>query len=327
MLEFRQTSSRLRFKRKVKVLSSSKCQTDLSLITENSDTSIPHQESHDLITLHNSQSNMDLSSAKQNVFCTDCEQQSRKCANCTLRKLMRQHMNGKLKIEDLKSTLTKICLDSDPEYKRNMIEALETFRGNIRERKRHTSSGSGSSNRIENFIDAIQCNKNILMRRNRECCLLPQKQTFDSAERLYLKYEKKRKISVENVAVGPSIKVLESVNDEIPIKMNQIDQATDPIQSHSNLESIKSELNQIDCVENLQEILKYVDKLLQTKWDMQICQSFTEVVEPIKQAEIVEEENEEFVEAEECLVEKESKSLTAIKKKLSKNKENSCLIS
>lgn len=331
-------SPRPHLKRKLKILSSSKCQTDLSLF-ENPNLSTPQQKSDTIdLTLHNSQSNIDVRNMKHGV-CIDCEQQlSRKCANCTLRKLMRQHVTGKLKIEELKSTLTKICLDSDSDYKRHMIAALENFRGNIRERKRI------SGNRIENFIDAVTCNKNILLRRDRELCFAET----NSVDQLYLKGDagscggassnKKRKcISVENVAVGPSIKILESVNDEIPTKMNHIDQATEPMFSNNNLELIKKELEEMECLEKLQEISKHVDNLLKTKSDMDValklCHSFTEMIEQVKQTEILEppsgcvEESEEFVEAEECCVVKESKSLTGIRKKLNKTKENSCLIS
>lgn len=350
---------RPRTKRKLKILTSSKCQTDLSLL-QNPDPAVPFPINIDKelkgktdmddpyrLSLHNSQSNMDL--CLKHYVCLECEKLKRKCANCTLRKLMRQHITGKLKIEDLKSTLTKICLDSDPEYKRTMIEALENFRGNIRERKRT------SNNRIESFIDAVTCNKSLLMRRNREfeekSKKLPQK-PFDSVEQLYLKPEKKQRknISVENVAVGPSLKIIETVNDELLVKINHMDQGTDPMICKDNLDLIKRELEEMQCYEKLQEIGKYVDSLLKTKSDidisLEICESFTEIIEPAKETESFEivpesvtyelsyigdsedseDVKEEFAEAEECVI-KESKSFTAIKKKLTKSKENSCLIS
>lgn len=87
----------------------------------------------------------------RDVPCSDCARQKRKCAGCMLRKLMRQHITGKLKIEDLKSTLTRICLNSDPEYKRTMIAALENFKGSLHERTRGAAAGS----RIQNFIEAV----------------------------------------------------------------------------------------------------------------------------------------------------------------------------
>lgn len=253
---------------------------------------------------------------------------------------MRQHVTGKLKIEDLKSTLTRICLDSDSEYRRTMIEALENFRGNIRERKR------SSGNRIESFIDAVTSNKSILLRRNRESKrLLPQK-PFDSVEELYLKKQKRCGTSVENVAVGPSFKILESVSDDVPVKMNHVDQATDPLYTCDSLELIKRELEEVECLEKLQDISKHIDVLLKSKSDVDVkttmtCDGFVEVVAVEKQAEILyfhdapieevindesDDGREEFVEAEECAL-KEAKSLTVIKKKLNKTKENSCLLS
>lgn len=348
LLVFKRTPSHFHFKRKLKSLTSVLSQTD-PVIIEN--VLLQSKKSEIAITLHNSQSNINLCMKHNSIQCLDCEQQKRKCANCTLRKLMRQHITGKLKIEDLKSTLTKVCLDSDSVYKRTMIEALENFRGNIRERKRI------SGNRIENFIDAVTCNKSILLRRSRELCCERtkrlQQKPFDSVEELYFKSDmnkKRRCISMENVAVGPSFKIIESVNDEIPIKMNHIDQATDPIFSKNNLEIIKKELEEMECLEKLQEISRYIDNLLKTKSDMDVsykktCHSIIEVIEPQRQTEIFEyaplqevnvltiedgdyeDVKEEFVEAEECIL-KETKSLTAIKKtKFNKSKENSCLIS
>lgn len=277
---------------------------------------------------------------------------------------MRQHVTGKLKIDDLKSTLTKICLDSDSDYKRTMIEALENFRGNIRERKRT------SGNRIENFIDAVACNKSILMRRNRELCFnddrddgddgnnkSKQKQqkptTFDSVEQLYMKgvsgRRRKSVVSMENVAVGPPLRILESATDDVPVKMNHMDQATEPMCAKNTLDLIKNELEQLECMEKLQEISKHVDYLLKSKCDplLKTAESFIEIVRPACKVEICEylspefvieerlEESEdggddvkeEFAEAEDCCAMKESKSLTAIKKKLNKSKENSCLLS
>lgn len=357
--------SRPRLKRKLKVLSNTKCQTDLSFIQNpepviqlplNSEKEWKEKQARESdpyqLSLHNSQSNMDLCLKRNN--CLECEKQKRKCANCTLGKLMRQHITGKLKIEDLKSSLTKICLDSDPEYKKTMIEALENFRGNIRERKR------ASSNRIENFIDAVTCNKSLLIRRNRELDSseaeekskrLPQK-PFDSIEQLYLKPEKKRKnVSVENVAVGPSLKIIESVNDDLPVRINYMDQGTDPIVCQDDSDFIKWQIQQMQCCGKLEEIGTYVNYLLKSKsvvdTSMQIYNSVVEIIEPVKKTEVVEiysvdisfigdkedsEEDsedvkEEFAEAEECIIVKESKSLTAIKRKLSKTKENSCLIS
>lgn len=60
----------------------------------------------------------------QNV-CVDCTLLQRQCASCTLMKLMRQHMTGKIDINELRAKLTKICSDEQPEYKKLMIHALE----------------------------------------------------------------------------------------------------------------------------------------------------------------------------------------------------------
>lgn len=58
-------------------------------------------------------------------MCADCALLQRQCAQCTLMKLMRQHMLGKIDINELRARLTKICSDEQPEYKKLMIHALE----------------------------------------------------------------------------------------------------------------------------------------------------------------------------------------------------------
>lgn len=243
---------------------------------------------------------------------------------------MRQHVTGKLSIEDLKTILTKICLDSDPDYKRTMIEALENFKDTIRERKLRTSS----ANRIDSFIDAVICNRS-----------LRQIRRFDSFEQIYARPEKRRRVVArESVAVGPFLKVIESTSNDKPVKIDRNDRATYPILHAEDLESIERDRGESECSGKLREI-PHVESMLQSKSEpnvsRQTCVSTTEAVDPEMMAEIEKADNElfffeveecredcreVFVEAEECAL-KETKSLTVLKKKFSITKVNSCLLS
>lgn len=97
-----------------------------------------------------------------NKSCLDCVFLRRRCAGCTLRKLMRQHIIGKLKVDELKTTLIKICAEATAEYKKTMIKALEEFRESVQEKKTR-SRRSMATNRIENIIDAVATTRNSLM--------------------------------------------------------------------------------------------------------------------------------------------------------------------
>lgn len=97
-----------------------------------------------------------------NKSCLDCVFLRKRCAGCTLRKLMRQHIIGKLKVDELKATLIKICSEATSDYKRSMIKALEEFRQSVQEKKTR-SRRSMATHRIENIIDAVATTRNLLM--------------------------------------------------------------------------------------------------------------------------------------------------------------------
>lgn len=104
------------------------------------------------LNLHRSRSTMSITPNKgdrsarappeflsTNKICPDCVLLRRKCASCTLRRLLRQHIIGKLKVEDLKGILGRMFSEAEPEYKRTMVLALEHFKTSVKERKPQNS--------------------------------------------------------------------------------------------------------------------------------------------------------------------------------------------
>lgn len=176
-------------KNKLKTFASQKCQTEISRLSLPQNLTEYECECVDLQTIdlpsfefyHSEPSGLNLHHSRSNVHiafqrihndyvavngaCAECDVLRRKCATCTLRKLMRQHIIGRLKVDDLKTTLNRICSDAGAEYKRTMIRALENFKENIREKKTHLKKNV-TANRIENIIDAVLLTRNSLLKTN-----------------------------------------------------------------------------------------------------------------------------------------------------------------